>query len=68
MKLRTSLILAMLLVFVVASPAHAYLDPGTGSQIFQILLAVFVGGLFSLKVFWGRIKEYFSSLGSGSDE
>ena len=30
---------------------HAYIDPGTGSLIIQILIASFVGGLFLIKVF-----------------
>jgi len=38
--------------------AYAYLDPGTGSYIFQILIAVFLGGLFAIKLFWGRIKNF----------
>ena len=39
-------------------PAHAYLDPGTGSYIFQILIAGLVGGLFAVKIFWKRIKAF----------
>ncbi|MHC4525412.1 MAG: hypothetical protein ACYSU8_07745, partial [Planctomycetota bacterium] len=40
----------------------AYLDPGTGSFIFQMLIAGFVGGLFALKLFWTQIKTFFSAL------
>ena len=40
--------------------AHAYLDPGTGSYILQVLVAVFIGGFYALKVYWGRIKAFFS--------
>jgi len=40
----------------------AYLDPGTGSFIFQMLIAGFVGGLFALKLFWAHIKTFFSAL------
>jgi len=51
--------------------AHAYLDPGTGSYIFQIILAALLGGLFALKVFWARITGFFGkrvlrSEGAGS--
>ena len=40
----------------------AYLDPGTGSFIFQMLIAGFVGGLFALKLFWAHIKTFFSTV------
>ena len=40
----------------------AYLDPGTGSFIFQMLIAGFVGGLFALKLFWVHIKAFFSTV------
>jgi len=40
----------------------AYLDPGTGSFLLQLLLATFLGGLFLLKTFWKRIKDFFSRL------
>lgn len=42
------------------STAHAYIDPGTGSLIYQLLIAALVGGLFALKVFWQRLKKFFS--------
>jgi hypothetical protein len=34
----------------------AYLDPGSGSILLQILVAGILGGLFAVKAFWGRIK------------
>lgn len=37
----------------------AYLDPGSGSYILQILIATFVGGLFALRASWGKISNYF---------
>lgn len=49
-----------------ATPCHsdlcAYLDPGTGSFIFQMIIAGFVGGLFALKLFWTHVKTFFSPL------
>ena len=42
--------------------AHAYLDPGTGSYFIQIALAVLVGALFAVRLFWGRIKAFFRKL------
>jgi hypothetical protein len=40
----------------------AYLDPGTGSFLLQLLLATSLGALFLVKTFWGRIKGFFKRL------
>ena len=41
---------------------EAYIDPGTGSLILQILLAVVVGAGFAVKIFWTKIMSFFSKL------
>ena len=61
-RLLTTFSLVALLHAILAPPAHAYLDPGTGSYIFQLLLAGLVGLAFVIKVFWGRIKGFFAGL------
>lgn len=43
-----------------AAPAHAYIDPGTGSYVFQIVIAAAVGAAFSIKLFWRRITGFFT--------
>jgi len=50
-----------LLLFLFLFPVftYAYIDPGTGSYIFQALIAVFIGGVFAIKVFWKKIKNFF---------
>ena len=50
-------VLALFLVF--ARSAHAYIDPGTGSFIFQLLIAGFLGSLFFVKTMIRSIKGYF---------
>ena len=40
----------------------AYLDPGTGSMVFQLLIAGLLAGGFTIKMFWSRIKAFFSHL------
>ena len=42
-------------VATVSSPAHAYLDPGTGSFVLQGLLATLAGGAVALKFYWDRL-------------
>jgi len=54
-----------LLVLIFADVAQAYLDPGTGSYILQMVLAGLVGGLVAVKIFWRSIKLWLSGLFSG---
>jgi len=42
--------------------AYAYLDPGTGSYIFQMFIGVLVGGAFVIKLFWNKIISFFKNL------
>ncbi len=39
--------------------ALAYLDAGTGSLVFQWLIAGVVAGGLAIKLFWGRIASLF---------
>jgi len=45
-----------------SSPAHAYLNPGTGSILAQMLLSSFVGLAIVLKLYWAQIKKTFQKL------
>jgi len=40
---------------------YAYLDPGTGSYIFQLVIASFLGGLFVIKLSWHKIKTFLKN-------
>lgn len=40
-------------------PAFAYLDPGTGSMILQLLLGGVAGAMVVGKLYWHRLKEFF---------
>ncbi len=40
--------------------AHAYLDPGTGSLILQLILGGLAGLLTIVKLYWSRITGFFS--------
>jgi len=48
--------------FIFAQDSYAYLDPGTGSYIFQVFIAGILGGLFAVKMFWQKIKDFFRNL------
>jgi hypothetical protein len=41
------------------SVAHAYLDPGSGSMIVQVLIGAVAGSLFLIKQYWFKIKSFF---------
>lgn len=62
------LVLTALLQIGLASPAHAYLDPGTGSYIWQIVLAAIVGLGFLVKVYWSKLKAAAKRLFSRTAE
>ena len=40
--------------------AYAYIDPGTGSVIIQMIIGGLVGTGIAVKVFWYRIKSALS--------
>jgi len=67
-KLKTRLVTSGVLLSVpllptlVSQNVHPYIDPGTGSLIIQVLIAGFVGGLFLVKVYWGKIKAVLNNL------
>lgn len=52
--------LLIVLPFMFAQPAFAYIDPGTGSILLQSLLAGVAGLVVISKLYWYRIKKFFS--------
>jgi hypothetical protein len=50
--------LLTVLTFAVASPAQAYLDPGTGTMILQIILGGVAGILVAGKLYWTRLMGF----------
>ncbi len=48
-----------LCAFSLSTPAHAYLDAGTGSMILQLLIGGFAGALVVGKLYWQKIKSFF---------
>ncbi len=53
------ILLCALSLVLIPQPAYAYIDPGTGSNILQVLLAFIIAIPFVLKTYWKRIKLYF---------
>ncbi len=44
--------------------ACAYIDPATGSYLFQLLIAGMLGGAVALKLYWRGIVGFFQKLRS----
>jgi hypothetical protein len=68
-----SVVFSLLLLTASTHAAHAYVDPGTGSYVIQIIIAALAGIAFAVKIYWGRIKGLFSRSssegpGTASDE
>ena len=60
--MKYGIVLGCLFLSVIYSDAYAYLDPGTGSYVLQLLLAGLLGAAFALKLFWGRLHAYVKNL------
>ena len=52
------LVLAFFLLVLSASPAWAYIDPGTGSMILQAIIGAVVAGLVAMKFYWTRVRAF----------
>ena len=58
-------IMLVLAVFLAAPHhAYAYVDPGTGSMILQLLLGGFVGAFLIVKLYWRSFKDWMQRIHS----
>ncbi len=44
----------------VAHPAHAYIDPGSGSAIMSAIVGLFVAIGLAVKTYWYKLKALFT--------
>lgn len=59
---------ALILLFVGVRPAHAYLDPGNGSMLLQLLLGGVAGAAVVARLAWQRIVSFFRPGAAGRPE
>jgi hypothetical protein len=59
MKTGDVLLIAIWVLLFLSGPAHAYLDPGSGSMILQVLLGGVAAIGVAVKIFGRRILEFF---------
>ncbi len=62
------LLLSAIILFATGavSPALAYLDPGTGGMLLQLLLGGFAAAFVILKLYWQQFKQRVKGLFGGS--
>jgi hypothetical protein len=60
-KMREMVFVTLILyIFILSTcPAYAYLDPGTGSMVLQLVLGGIAGIAILGKLFWNRFKALF---------
>lgn len=59
-----SVLLTLFGLFVLPGQAQAYLDPGTGSYVIQMVAAALFGGAFIAKTWWKEIRHFVSRITS----
>ena len=66
--MKRGLLIGLLLLVAAAPSAHAYVDPGTGSLLLQVLLGGLAGVLVAVKLLWHRIGAFFGRKPSDARE
>ena len=56
MKTVEIVVLAMLALLFLPRRSHAYIDPGTGSFVIQMLVVAAVGVVFVIRTYWHTLK------------
>lgn len=57
-----ALVLSAAICLLSVRDAQAYLDPGTASLFFQMVVASILGALLALKLYWRKLKAGAKSL------
>ena len=55
-------IMVGVLLLISARDAFAYVDPGTGSYVLQVIMAGLLAAAFALKSYWKNITAFLSRL------
>lgn len=59
---------AALLLLLGSGPASAYIDPGTGGMLLQLLLGGIAGALVVIRLYWARFKGVVGRLFGKSED
>ena len=52
-------LVAVIVLVIGVRSAHAYIDPGSGGMLMQLLIGGLMGGLVLLRSSWQRIRGWF---------
>lgn len=55
--LMKTLVVLMFISLLLPSKAYAYVDPGSGSYFFQVVLAAILGAGFTIRLYWKNFKD-----------
>ena len=58
-RVRVTLVLAVMAWLMVLPPAHAYIDGGSMTVLFQAIVAGMAAAGTAVAVYWTRIKSFF---------
>ena len=59
--IKTLLFLPLISISFYASPAFAYVDPGTGSAVMSAIIGFLVAAGLVIKTYWYKLKSLFGS-------
>ena len=59
MTLRSAIYVFVSLLLMFPTASHAYIDPGAGSILIQVVLGTLAAAGFFFKVYYKRIKRFF---------
>lgn len=57
---KRSILLSLMAIVILTTPAYAYLDPGTGSILLQALIGGIAASVTVISMYYQRIKAFFS--------
>ncbi len=61
-KIKIIFIGIILYYLVIPTFAHAYIDPGTGSYIVQVVIGILLGAILSIRILWTHIISFIKKL------
>lgn len=64
----TTVAALVLIALLMARPAEAYIDPGSGSMLVQLVTGGVAGGLVLARLYWKRLKEKVTGRSSTTTE
>jgi|TARA_B100001971_G_scaffold153569_1_gene142831 hypothetical protein len=60
---KINLLLKIFIVFILfTSESYAYLDPGTGSIILQVIIGFIAATVATISIYWNKFKLFISKL------